>query len=93
MSDRELFVGRVRGLLISMWGTLSPDESAEVQHLIDHDEVGEALRTLAWIIVEADKRISRDAYNAIRELSAGLVDDKHMPADLAAHVTGGALPR
>lgn len=92
MSDRDEFVGRVRGLLISLSGTLSAEEGAEVEHLIEHDEVGEALRTLAWIIVEEDKRISQQAYDAIRELSASLVAEEHMPRDLSAYIAPGALP-
>lgn len=88
MSDLDDFVGRVRGLLISLSSELTEAESAEVQHLIDHDEHGEALRTLAWIMVEGDKTISFDAYRSIRRLSAGLVREGDMPAELAGHVQG-----
>lgn len=92
MSQQDAFVGRVKGLLISLGDLLSPSESAEVAHLIDHGEIGESLRTLAWIVVDGDKRISLDTYNAIRELSAGLVHDEHMPATLANHVMVGGQP-
>jgi len=86
MTGHDEFLRRVRGLVDSLGGVLSNSERAEVTHLIDHDEIAEALRTLAWIIVEEEKRIPRAAYHAIRELSDGLVTEDHMPRNLAAHV-------
>ena len=87
MSTFDDYIGRCRGLVISLSEILSPDECAEVEHLIDHDEAPEAMRSLAWIIVEGDKRVPAEAVAAIRELSAGFVADEHMPAALEAHIT------
>ncbi|NLS95807.1 MAG: hypothetical protein GXX96_27040 [Planctomycetaceae bacterium] len=73
-------------MLASVRSILSNQESAEVEHLIAHDECPEALRTLAWIIVEEGKRVPRETIEAIRQLSEGLIDEKHMPDDLDSHV-------
>lgn len=86
MTEQEDFVGRVRGLVISLLGILSHDESDEVERLIDHGELGEALRALAWIIVEEGKRVPSEAIDAIEELSEGLVVKEHMPSTLREHV-------
>jgi hypothetical protein len=85
LSEQDDFVGRVRGLVIGLWGYLSADECAEVEHLIDHDEIGEALRALAWIIVEEDKRVPASSIATIRELVDGLVEPEHMPDNLDDH--------
>ena len=86
MSEHEDFVGRVRGLVVSLWGIVSSDECSEVEHLIEHDELGEARRALAWIIVEENKLVPAEALSAIEELSAGLVEKEHMPPTLHEHV-------
>jgi hypothetical protein len=86
MRDRDDFVGRLRGVVVSLWGTLSSEECAEVEHLIEHDELGEALRTLAWIIVEEDKRVPAEVVTRIEELAFGLVEPRHMPTALQDHM-------
>jgi hypothetical protein len=77
----------------SLDAILTPSQRGEVVHLIEHDELGEALRTLAWIIVEEDKRIPFSAYESILELSVGLIAPDDLPKNLAAHIrssdTGG----
>ena len=88
MSAYDEFAGRVRGLVISLSGIFTPDECREVEHFIDHDEAGEALITLAWIIVEEDKRIPSETLAAIRDLSRGLMSEKDMPLGLDDHVQG-----
>jgi hypothetical protein len=67
MSELEDFVGRVRGLLISLHGILTSTESSEVEYLIDHGEPGESAYSPCWIIVDRDKKIPVEAYEAIRE--------------------------
>jgi hypothetical protein len=86
MNPLEGYVKRVRDVLATVRSVLTDDECAEVEHLIDHDECPEALRTLAWIIVEGDKRVRRETVDAIRLLSDGLIDEEHMPASLDLHV-------
>lgn len=72
----------VRALVASLSSYLSASEQTEVLHLIEHDECGEALRTLAWIVVEEKKRIPASAIAAIRNLGRGLVADADLPNDL-----------
>ena len=68
---------------------LSPEEHAEIQHLIHHGEPAEGLRALAWIIVHGDKYVPAESIAMIRALSDGLVVEKHMPPSLDDH----ALPK
>jgi hypothetical protein len=75
----EHYLRRVRDLLSSVAAILTHDEQAEVSYLVDHGEPAEALRTLAWIIVEEDKRVPAAALAAIKDLTAGLVDEKDLP--------------
>ena len=75
----------IRALLKSLSSRLSQTERQEVEHLITHDECGEALRTLAWIIVEEKKKVPSEAIRRIKELSAGLVATEDMPPDLDAY--------
>jgi len=89
VTEQEQFVGRARDLVVSLRGILASEECAEVEHLIDRDEVGEALRALAWIIVEEDKRVPAEVVTAINELSRGLVAEEHMPPNLKDHVRTG----
>jgi hypothetical protein len=42
-------------------------------------------RTLAWIVVEENKRIPASAIAAIRELSQGLVAEDDLPETLDSH--------
>jgi hypothetical protein len=86
MTEREMFLSRVHALVSSLDGVLDGLQIREVEHLIDHNEIGEALRTLAWIIVEENKRIPPDALASLRELSEGLVEAQHMPPGLDSHV-------
>ena len=85
MKDLEDYLSRVNQLLVFVSPLLTQAEEVEVKHLIDHDECGEALRALAWIIVEEDKRVPASAITAIRDLSYGLVAEEDLPADLDQH--------
>jgi hypothetical protein len=85
MTALDDYLASVRALVASVSPLLTPAELRDVEHLIDHDEIGEALRTLAWIIVEEEKRVPASTPSAIRRLSAGLVDPADLPADLDGH--------
>lgn len=87
MTSFEDYMHRVRLLLASLSGYLTDIEQEEISYLIDHDECGEALRTLAWIVVEENKRIPVPAIATIKELSVGLVADQDMPPDLDSHAS------
>jgi hypothetical protein len=76
---------RVRGLLAQTSAVLTAAEEYEVRHLIDHGEPAEALRTLAWIVVDGDKKVSRSIIATIRELALGAVSEADMPSSLDSH--------
>lgn len=86
MSIFEDYVKRVRDLLASVNAILTDEEIARVEHLIDHGECPEALRALAWIIVEGGKKVRRETVDAIRILCGGLIADEHMPDDIESHI-------
>jgi hypothetical protein len=86
MSDLEDYLGRVRGLLISLANRLTPGEQKEVEHLIDHGEPAEAMRDLAWLIVEENKMVPAATIVALRALTSGLIEEKDMPTDLENHI-------
>lgn len=86
MTALDDYLGRVRGLLISLADRLTPEECAEVEHLIAHGEPAEGLRTLAWIIVDERKTIPAEAMASLRELTAGMIEVDHMPPGLDRHV-------
>jgi len=88
VTEFETFVARIRELVWSLHALLTPDERSEVEHLIDHGEPSEALRTLAWIIVDDDKRVAPRALLTLRELSAGLVDALDLPPNLERQAAG-----
>jgi hypothetical protein len=56
------------------------------QHLIEHGEPAEGLFTLAWIIVEKDRRVPSTVVASIHELTEGLFAEQDLPADLSSHV-------
>ena len=72
MSDLDDFVGRLRGFVISVAESLAPDEAGLVMHLIDHDEGGEAILTLAWIAVENGWVLPPEAIKAVVRFAADL---------------------
>lgn len=88
MSEMDDFLGRVRGLLVSLHGVLTAEECSEVEHLIDHGEAGEGLRALAWIIVEQGKEVPSQCIDALLDLSAGLVAPEDMPQGLRSRGVG-----
>lgn len=85
MTARDDYIGAIRGLVISLVDVLSAEECAEVEHLVDHGEPAEAVRSLAWIIVEEGKFVSADVVSSIEELVRGFIDPADMPANLREH--------
>jgi hypothetical protein len=76
------YLHEVRGVVRSCQSVLTEKEAREIEHLIDHDEPAEGLRALAWIITEKKARIPATTIEAIRNLTEGLVDRAHLPANL-----------
>lgn len=74
--------GHLRGLLVLLHLTLSREEAAEVADLLDHDEFGEALRTLAWLLVEEGKKVSTEELLEIRSLAATMEISEELPESL-----------
>ena|SRR6202035_1769452 len=86
MSDLEDYLGRVRGVLISLANRLTPGEQKEVDNIIEHGEPAEAMRALAWIIVDNSMTVPAETIIALRDLASGLIDEKDMPPDLENHI-------
>jgi hypothetical protein len=82
VSAQEDYIKRLRGVLTQVEAVLSAEEHADVQRLIDHDEGGEAMLTLAWILVEGGRRVSAPTIRDIRELAEGLVEPTDFPPNL-----------
>lgn len=87
MTPVEIYIFKVQRLLADLSSVLTLEEQREVSHLIDHGEPAEALRTLAWLVVDGDKRIPAQAIVAIRELTSGLIDAGDLPNNLNAHAS------
>jgi hypothetical protein len=87
MTDLHVYLQRVHALVASISLELTDAELAEVNHLIDHNECGEALRTLAWIVVDEKKHIPIAAAKDIRDLSRGLVAEEDLPSNLEQHAS------
>jgi hypothetical protein len=86
MNPQHAFLLRVRRLIDSLTDRLTDEERSRVNHLIDHGEIGEGLLSLAWIVVNGRKTISTGAYEEFVQLSAGLVEERHLPPNLHDHV-------
>jgi hypothetical protein len=82
VSDLDAYLGRTRGLFISLADRLTQSERFTVDDLIEHGEPAEGMRALAWIIVENKMRVPASVVSTLRELTAGLIDDADMPPGL-----------
>lgn len=86
--DFDELLGRIRGLLIALGADLSVDEAAEVEELLDHAELGEALRTLAWLIVEEGKRVPIADIREMEVLAVRMDISNELPNALRQHGVG-----
>ena len=75
----EEYLAKVKQLIATIGEQLTSDEIAEVDHLVNHGEPAEGLRTLAWIIHDGKKSVSPDLVNAIFELTEGQIEEDHLP--------------
>ena len=73
---------RLRGLLLSFSPALSVAEVAEVEELLDHAELGEGLRTLAWLLVEERKHITERQLFEITDLASMMGILPELPHEL-----------
>jgi hypothetical protein len=63
--------------------SLSVAEVAEVEELLDHAELGEGLRTLAWLLVEERKHITERQLLEITDLASMMRILHELPPRLA----------
>lgn len=80
--------GRLRGVVISLGDVLSSEEATDVEEFIEHAELGEALRALAWIIVEKNKQVAASDLTEIEALASLMEIADEMPNGLHDHVEG-----
>jgi hypothetical protein len=73
------FRNEVIQILDSQRDILNADEYKEVMHLIHHNENGEALHTLAFILVEECKPVSDQIFERIGKTALGFIDLNDMP--------------
>ena len=95
-AEFEERTGRVRGLVIALTDVLTTKESAEVEHFIAHDELGQALYTLAWILASKQPAVPREALLQLRALAEDTYVYPDLPrlswrltADRSAATAGG----
>jgi hypothetical protein len=82
MTAIDDYLLRVHALLATVDTVLTAEEMSEIMHLVEHDEPAEALRTLAWIVVDEQKHIPASAISEIRELTRDLIAEQDMPGNL-----------
>ena len=85
MRDNEAYRAQLRALAISMQGTLPTERLDMVKEMIDANEGGEALITLAWTIVESGVMVPSSVIRELREQADDLVAPGDLPANLDAH--------
>jgi hypothetical protein len=84
----ERYVGRCEAVVIGLTGKLPAEDLDRAQHLIDRGEPAEGLLALAWCIVERRVVVPASAVRDIRLLTADLIAEQDLQADLNDYVTG-----
>jgi len=79
MRNMNDYLAQVKQLISSCSKVFTQSEMAEIEHLIDHDELAEGLRTMAWIIHDENKSVDRSIVESIFALTEGLVLEEHLP--------------
>ncbi len=80
-ADFDELLGRIRGVLISLGPVLSLAEAGEVDEYLDHAELGEGLRTLAWLLVEEGKPTGESVVLEIQALAAHMGISHELPPE------------
>ena len=75
----EDYFHQVREFIGLLGDVLSDSEVSEIMHLVDHGEPAEGLRTLAWIIHDENKEVSKEILDKLLSLMGGLISDEHLP--------------
>lgn len=82
MDARETYLARVQSIVRGASTFVSQGGIERVGHLVDHGEPGEAMLSLAWIIVNEKCEVPSSLIASIRETSAGLIPQELLPANL-----------
>lgn len=92
MNSPEDYLGRVQVILWDASRYISAAGIQQVQHLVDHGEPAEGMCTLAWIIVNEQRKVPATLIRDIRSHAVGLVDEEFMPENLDDYGTGEGGP-
>lgn len=78
------YVGRCKGLVISIAEDLPADDVGWAIHLIDHGEPAEGIAALAWSLEHAHGSIDADMAGRLSELIGDMVPTDSLPASMQA---------
>ena len=78
MTEHADFIDDLNSFASSLADRISSQELADVRHLIDHNEAGEAILALAWILREHKMAPQSGVVNELRDLADGLVDSPEL---------------
>jgi hypothetical protein len=87
MSGMEEFVAEVETFIHGFEHRLPPEDLGLVKRLTRHGEIGEAMVSLAWCIVKRELYMSPGQFEELLHISRGLIDESHLPPNLAEYVT------
>jgi tellurite resistance protein len=79
MSAMDDFAGRLRGFLISLGDKVNAEDAEFVMHLIDHDEGGEAIISVASSIAEHDGTLTSHEKEALLSFARSLGVEEELP--------------
>jgi len=78
------YVGRCKGLVISIAQDLPADDVGWAIHLIDHGEPAEGIASLAWSLENAHGSIDADMVSRLSELIGDMVPTDSLPTSMQA---------
>lgn len=93
MNSPEDYLGRVQVIVWDASKYVSAAGIQQVQHLVDHGEPAEGMCTLAWIIVNEQRRVPATLIRDIRSHAEGMVDEEFMPENLDDYGTDEGGPQ
>lgn len=82
------YLREVQQVVRDCYPQLTRPEVLEIEHLIDHNENGEALLTLATIIAQKNAKVPRNVIERIHSLIDGFAEAQFLPQNLDQCVLG-----
>lgn len=73
------YLGRVRGVRVAVSDFVPSERLVNVDSLIDHGEPAEGMCSPAWVLHDDGVAVPAWIWDAIRDLTDGLVAPEHMP--------------